>query len=205
MTSAQRLPIIGLAILVSLAGCGRSFEATTASEARVRTIRKAHAVQPVSAVQSEYSIWWREPETKIFSTLEELGIGFVPFSPLGKGYLTGKINENTAFDASDFRNTVPRFSAENRKANRILVDLIAGIADRKNATPAQIALAWILAQKPWIVPIPGTTKIHRLDENIGSTGVELTSGDLQEIETATSGITIVGQRYSESSQKMVDE
>ena len=175
------------------------------SEASARTIRKAHAVQPVSAVQSEYSIWWREPETKIFSTLEELGIGFVPFSPLGKGYLTGKINENTAFDASDFRNTVPRFSAENRKANRILVDLIAGIADRKNATPAQIALAWILAQKPWIVPIPGTTKIHRLDENIGSTGVELTSGDLQEIETATSGITIVGQRYSESSQKMVDE
>jgi aryl-alcohol dehydrogenase-like predicted oxidoreductase len=144
------------------------------SEAGVRTIRRAHAVQPVTALQSEYSLWWREPEEEILPVLEEPGIGFVPFSPLGKGFLTGKITEDTIFDPSDFRNTVPRFTPENRKANRVLVDLIGQIAERKNATPAQIALAWLLAQKPWIVPIPGTTKLHRLEENIGSVNVELT-------------------------------
>ena len=151
------------------------------SEAGVQTIRRAHAVQPVTALQSEYSLWWREPEAEIVSTIEELGIGFVPYSPLGKGFLTGKMNENTTFDKTDFRNTVPRLSPENRKANQVFVDLLATVAQRKNATPAQIALAWLLAQKPWIVPIPGTTKLTRLDENIGATAVELTSDDLLEI------------------------
>lgn len=174
------------------------------SEASAKTIRKAHAVQPVSAVQSEYSLWWREPETKIISTLEELGIGFVPFSPLGRGFLTGKIDENTKFEETDFRNSVPRFSPENRMANKKLVDLIAVIAKNKNATPAQISLAWLQAQKPWIVPIPGTTKLHRLEENIASTHIELTKEDLIEIENAASKIEIQGQRYTESSQKMID-
>lgn len=174
------------------------------SEASAKTIRKAHEVQAVSAVQSEYSLWWREPETKIISTLEELGIGFVPFSPLGRGFLTGKIDENTKFEETDFRNSVPRFSPENRMANKKLVDLIETIAKSKNATPAQISLAWLHAQKPWIVPIPGTTKLHRLEENIGSTQIVLTSEDLIEIEDATSKITIQGQRYTESSQKMID-
>jgi aryl-alcohol dehydrogenase-like predicted oxidoreductase len=160
------------------------------SEASAITIRKAHSVQPVSAVQSEYSLWWREPETKIMPALEELGIGFVPFSPLGKGFLTGKIDENTKFEQTDFRNSVPRFSPENRIANKKLVDLIEAIAKRKNATPAQIALAWLLAQKPWIAPIPGTTKLHRLEENIGSTKVELSQTDLTEIESAASKISI---------------
>jgi aryl-alcohol dehydrogenase-like predicted oxidoreductase len=149
-------------------------------------------------------LWWREPETKVLQTLEELGIGFVPFSPLGKGFLTGKINENTTFDKTDFRNGVPRFTPENRKANQAVVDLLSSIAKQKNATPAQIALAWLLAQKPWIVPIPGTTKLHRLDENIGAAAIELTSDDLREIETAASKITVMGERYPESSQKMVD-
>lgn len=175
------------------------------SEASAKTIRKAHAVQPVSAVQSEYSLWWREPETKIMPALEELGIGFVAFSPLGKGFLTGKIDENTKFEQTDFRNTVPRFSPENRRANKKLVDLIETIAGRKNATPAQIALAWLHARGKWIVPIPGTTKLHRLEENIGAVNVELSHDDLEEIEMATSKITILGQRYSESSQKMIDE
>jgi aryl-alcohol dehydrogenase-like predicted oxidoreductase len=174
------------------------------SEAGVRTIRRAHAVQPVTALQSEYSLWWREPEAEILPTLEELGIGFVPFSPLGKGFLTGKIDETTTFDSSDFRNSVPRFAPENRKANQALVDLVARIAARKKATPAQIALAWVLAQKPWIVPIPGTTKLHRLEENLGAAAVELTSDDLQEIESATSEITVKGARYPESSQRMID-
>jgi aryl-alcohol dehydrogenase-like predicted oxidoreductase len=156
------------------------------SEAGVRTIRRAHAVQPVTALQSEYSLWWREPEDEILPTLEELGIGFVPFSPLGKGFLTGKIDENTSFDSTDFRNTVPRFAPEARKANRALVDLIGSIAQRKNATPAQIALAWILAQKPWIVPIPGTTKLHRLQENVAAAAVELTRDDLRDLESAAS-------------------
>src|SRR5271166_1702505 len=165
------------------------------SEAGVQVIRRAHAVQPVTALQSEYSLWWREPEAEIIPTLEELGIGFVPFSPLGKGYLTGKMDENTTFDSTDFRNTVPRFSAEARKANVVLVDLLSGIAQRKNATPAQIALAWLLNQKPWIVPIPGTTKLHRLEENIGGANVELSLEDLHEIEAALSNITVQGDRY----------
>jgi aryl-alcohol dehydrogenase-like predicted oxidoreductase len=174
------------------------------SEASAKTIRRAHAVLPVTAVQSEYSLWWREPETKVFPVLEELGIGFVPFSPLGRGFLTGKINENTTFDKTDFRNSVPRLSPENRKANKAMVDLLEKVAVRKNATPAQIALAWLLAQKPWIVPIPGTRKLERLNENIGAAKVELTSDDLREIEKAASKITVVGDRYSEGSEKLVD-
>jgi aryl-alcohol dehydrogenase-like predicted oxidoreductase len=174
------------------------------SEAGVRNIRRAHAVQPVTALQSEYSIWWREPEEQILPTLEELGIGFVPFSPLGKGFLTGKIDETTTFDPSDFRNTVPRFTPENRKANQAVVDLVKRIATEKQVTPAQIALAWLLAQKPWIVPIPGTTKLHRLEENLGAVDVELTADDLQAIDDASSAIAIQGARYSEGSQKMVD-
>lgn len=173
------------------------------SEAGARTIRRAHAVQPVTALQSEYSLWWREPEAEILPTLEELGIGFVPFSPLGKGFLTGKIDENTTFDSTDFRNIVPRFSPEARKANQAVVDLIGKFAERKNATPAQIALAWVLAQKSWIVPIPGTTKLHRLKENIGAVGVELTPDDLREIDNATSRITVQGARYPENLQRMV--
>jgi aryl-alcohol dehydrogenase-like predicted oxidoreductase len=172
------------------------------SEAGVQTIRRAHAVQPVTALQSEYSLWMRTPENEVIPTLEELGIGFVPFSPLGKGFLTGKIDENTKFDSSDFRNTIPRFTPEARKANQALVDLLGKIAQRKNATPAQIALAWLLAQKPWIVPIPGTTKLHRLDENIGAAAVELTPNDLLEIESATSKITVQGARYPENLQRM---
>ena len=167
------------------------------SEAGVQTIRRAHAVQPVSALQSEYSLWWRRPEEAVLPTLEELGIGFVPFSPLGRGFLTGTINENTSFDRSDFRNIVPRFTPEARKANRALVDLLGRVGARKKATPAQIALAWLLAQKPWIVPIPGTTKLHRLEENIGAAAVELTSADLREIDSAASRITVQGARYPE--------
>ena len=174
------------------------------SEAGVQTIRRAHAVQPVTAVKSEYSLWWREPEEEILPILEEFGIGFVPFSPLGKGFLTGKIDESTTFDSSDFRNTVPRFTPENRKANQDLVDLLARIAAKKQATPAQIAIAWLLAQKPWIVPIPGTTKLSRLEENLGAVDVELTPDDLREIEGAASKITVRGARYSESSQRMID-
>jgi aryl-alcohol dehydrogenase-like predicted oxidoreductase len=174
------------------------------SEAGVQTIRRAHAVQPVTALQSEYSLWWREPEAEIIPTLEELGIGFVPFSPLGRGFLTGKIDENTTFDSTDFRTTVPRFTPEARKANRALVDLLARIARRKNATPAQIALAWLLAQKPWIVPIPGTTKLHRLQENVAAASVELTEGDLRHIESAASQIAVQGARYSESTQRMIN-
>jgi len=174
------------------------------SEAGVQIIRRAHAVQPVTALQSEYSLWWREPEAEILPTLEELGIGLVPYSPLGKGFLTGKINENTTFDKTDFRNTVPRLSPENRKANQVFVDLLATIAQRKNATSAQIALAWLLAQKPWIVPIPGTTKLSRLDENIGAAEVELTSDDLLEIKTAASKIEVQGDRYSEGSAKLIN-
>lgn len=174
------------------------------SEAGVQTIRRAHAVQPVTALQSEYSLWWREPEVEFLPTLEELGIGFVPFSPLGKGFLTGKINENTRFDQSDFRNTVPRFTPENRKANQALVDRLTSIAAKKQATPAQIALAWLLAQKPWIVPIPGTTKLHRLEENVGAVTVELSFDELAEIERAASQISVQGHRYSESSQRMID-
>jgi aryl-alcohol dehydrogenase-like predicted oxidoreductase len=174
------------------------------SEAGVRTIRRAHAVQPVTALQSEYSLWWREPEAEIIPALEELGIGFVPFSPLGRGYLTGKIDENTTFESTDFRSTVPRFSPEARKANRAVVDLLETIAQRKNATPAQIALAWVLARKPWIVPIPGTTNLHRLQENVAAASVELSEGDLSEIESATSGITVQGARYSEGAQRMID-
>ncbi len=173
------------------------------SEAGVQTIRRAHAVQPVTALQSEYSLWWREPEAEVIPTLEELGIGFVPFSPLGKGFLTGKISEDTKFDKSDFRNIVPRFTPEARKANQALVDLLGKIAERKKATPAQIALAWLLAQKPWIVPIPGTTKLARLEENIGAASVNLTSDDLREIENAASQITVQGARYPEDLQKMV--
>jgi len=171
------------------------------SEAGVQTIRRAHAVQPVTALQSEYSLWWRNPEAEVLPTLEELGIGFVPFSPLGKGFLTGKINENTTFDSSDFRNIVPRFTPEARKANLALVDLLREIAERKQATPAQIALAWLLAQKPWIVPIPGTTKLSRLEENIGAVAVELTSDDLREIESAASKITVQGARYPEELER----
>jgi aryl-alcohol dehydrogenase-like predicted oxidoreductase len=173
------------------------------SEAGVQTIRRAHKVQPVSALQSEYSLWWREPEAEVIPTLEELGIGFVPFSPLGKGFLTGKISEDTQFDKTDFRNIVPRFSAENRKANQALVDLIDKFAQQKKATPAQIALAWLLAQKPWIVPIPGTTKLHRLEENIGAVNVTLSPDDLRELETAASKITLQGARYPEELQKLV--
>jgi aryl-alcohol dehydrogenase-like predicted oxidoreductase len=171
------------------------------SEAGVQTIRRAHAVQPVTAVQSEYSLWWRRPEEELLPTLEELGIGFVPFSPLGKGFLTGKIDETTTFDKSDFRNIVPRFAPEARKANQALVDLLRKIATRKKATPAQIALAWLLAQKPWIVPIPGTTKLARLDENIGAAALELTEDDLAEIQSASSQITIQGARYPEALEK----
>jgi aryl-alcohol dehydrogenase-like predicted oxidoreductase len=167
------------------------------SEAGVQTIRRAHAVQPVTALQSEYSLWWRRPEQEVLPTLEELGIGFVPFSPLGKGFLTGKINENTTFDRSDFRNIVPRFTPENRKANQAVVDLLTAIAKRKQATPAQIALAWLLAQKPWIVPIPGTTKRDRLIENIGAVSIELTPDDLRDIDTAASKFTVHGARYPE--------
>ena len=174
------------------------------SEAGVRTMRRAHAVQPVTALQSEYSLWWREPEPEILPALEELGIGFVPFSPLGKGFLTGKIDETTTFDASDFRNTVPRLTPENRKANQAVVEMVSRIAARKHATPAQIALAWVLAQQPWIVPIPGTTKLHRLDENLGAANLELTPNDLREIDEATARITVHGARYGETSQKMVD-
>lgn len=172
------------------------------SEAGAQTIRRAHAVQPVTALQSEYSIWWRKPEEDVMPTLEKLGIGFVPFSPLGKGFLTGKIDENTAFDSSDFRNSVPRFTPEARKANQAMVDLLGAIAKRKKATPAQIALAWLLAQKPWIVPIPGTTKLHRLEENLGAATVELTTEDLREIKTAASAITVHGARYPEKLEQM---
>jgi len=172
------------------------------SEAGVQTIRRAHAVQPVTALQSEYSLWWRKPEEEVLPALEELGIGFVPFSPLGKGFLTGKIDENTTFDSSDFRNIVPRFSPDARKANQALVELLRQIAERKKATPAQIALAWLLAQKPWIVPIPGTTKLHRLEENIGAASIELTPGDLRDIENAASQITVQGARYPEQLERM---
>jgi len=171
------------------------------SEAGVQTIRRAHAVQPVTALQSEYSLWWRNPEAEVLPTLEELGIGFVPFSPLGKGFLTGKIDENTAFDSFDFRNIVPRFTPEARKANQALVDLLGKVAKQKKATPAQIALAWLLAQKPWIVPIPGTTKLNRLEENLGAAAIELTSDDLREIEDAASKITVQGARYPEHLEK----
>jgi aryl-alcohol dehydrogenase-like predicted oxidoreductase len=174
------------------------------SEAGVSTIRKAHAVQPLTALQSEYSLFWREPEQEIIPTLEELGIGFVPFSPLGKGFLTGAINESTKFGDTDFRNTVPRLSEENRKANQVLVDLLTSIAFKKNATPAQIALAWLLAQKPWIAPIPGTTKIHRLQENVGGAQVNLTPDDLNEILQAVSDIEVQGARYSEQAQKQIN-
>lgn len=174
------------------------------SEAGVQTIRRAHAVQAVTALQSEYSLWWREPEAEILTTLEELGIGFVPFSPLGRGFLTGKITEETKFDKTDFRNIVPRFTPENRRANQAVVDLISKFAERKKATPAQIALAWILAQKPWMVPIPGTTKLHGLEENIGAAAVELTPDDLRQIDNATSKIPVQGARYPEKLQKMVN-
>ena len=172
------------------------------SEAAAATIRRAHAVQPVTAVQSEYSLWWRRPEESVLPTLEELGIGFVPFSPLGKGFLTGKIDENTTFDKTDFRTTVPRFTPEARKANRSMVDLLSTIAARDKATPAQIALAWILAQKPWMVPIPGTTKLHRLEENIGAVAIELSSGDLQRIHSAAAEIKVEGARYPEQLEAM---
>jgi len=174
------------------------------SEAGVRTIRRAHAVQPVAALQSEYSLWWREPEEAILPVLEELGIGFVPFSPLGKGFLTGAINADTRFDSSDFRNTVPRFAEEARKANQALVDAIVAIAARKKVTPAQVALAWLLAQKPWIVPIPGTTKLNRLEENIGSASVALTAQDLADIEDAVSAIAVQGERYSPQQAARID-
>ena len=174
------------------------------SEAGVEAIRRAHAVQPVAALQSEYSLWWREPESEILQTLEELGIGFVPFSPLGKGFLTAKIDEHTTFSENDFRNTVPRFAPEARKANQTLVDLIRKFAEQKDATPAQIALAWALAQKPWIVPIPGTTKMHRLEENLRAVDVELTPDDLREIDDLTSQIKVEGERYSESAQRMIN-
>ena len=172
------------------------------SEAGAQTIRRAHAVQPVTALQSEYSLWWREPEAEVLPALEELGIPFVPFSPLGRGFLTGKIDENTTFESSDFRNTVPRFTPEARKANRALVDLLGKVAERKHATPAQIALAWLLAQKPWIVPIPGTTKLHRLEENIGAAAIELSSNDLREIDSAASEIKVQGARYPEALEQM---
>jgi aryl-alcohol dehydrogenase-like predicted oxidoreductase len=172
-------------------------------EAGVQTIRRAHAVQPVTALQSEYSLWWRDPEKEVLPTLDELGIGFVPFSPLGKGFLTGAITQNTTFDRTDFRNTVPRFAPEARKANQAIVDLVGQIAARKRATPAQIALAWLLAQKLWIVPIPGTTKLHRLEENIGGAAIELSADDLRDIDSALSTITVQGARYSEDRQKLV--
>ena len=174
------------------------------SEAGAQSIRRAHAVQPVAALQSEYSLWWREPETTVLPTLEELGIGFVPFSPLGKGFLTGAIDEKTAFDKNDFRNIVPRFSEENRKANAGLVDVLGRIADGRGATRAQIAIAWLLAQKPWIAPIPGTTKLHRLEENVGAAAVELSADDLSAIEAALQQITVVGDRYPAHLQKRVD-
>src|SRR5260221_14165933 len=173
------------------------------SEAGAQTIRRAHAVLPVTALQSEYSLWYRKPEEEVIPTLEELGIGFVPYSPLGRGFLTGKIDENTTFDKNDFRNTVPRFAAEARKANQTMVNLLGSIAKEKNATPAQIALAWLLAQKPWIVPIPGTTKLNRLEENLGGAAIELTQHDLHSIKEAASLITITGARYSEASERMV--
>ena len=172
------------------------------SEAGVKTIRRAHAVQPVTALQSEYSLWWRSPETEVIPTLEELGIGFVPFSPLGKGFLTGKIDESTTFDSGDFRNVVPRFTPEARKANQALVDVLTKVAEQKKATPAQIALAWLLTRKPWIVPIPGTTKLHRLDENMGAVSVELTPGDLQNIDSAASKITVEGARYPDNLERL---
>jgi aryl-alcohol dehydrogenase-like predicted oxidoreductase len=172
------------------------------SEAAAKTIRRAHVVQPVTAVQSEYSLWTRGPEAEVLPTLEELGIGFVPYSPLGKGFLTGKMDENTKFDSTDFRNTLPRFTPEARKANQVLVDLLGKIAERKKATPAQIALSWLLAQKPWIVPIPGTTKLHRLEENIGAVAIELSAHDLQQIESAASEISVQGARYPEHIEKM---
>ena len=174
------------------------------SEAGVQIIRRAHAVQPVTALQSEYSLWWREPEDEIIPTLEELGIGFVPFSPLGKGFLTGKMDQNTTFDSKDFRSTVPRLSPENLKANMAFVDLVTAFAKRKNATPAQIALAWVLAQKPWFVPIPGTTKLHRLHENLGAAAVEITPDELLEINTASSKIAVQGDRYSGGNAKMIN-
>jgi aryl-alcohol dehydrogenase-like predicted oxidoreductase len=173
------------------------------SEAGVKTIRRAHAVQSVAALQSEYSLWWREPEAEVLPTLEELGIGFVPFSPLGKGFLTGKISEDTQFDKSDFRNVVPRFTPENRRANQAVVDLIGRFAQQKKATPAQIALAWLLAQKPWIVPIPGTTKLHRLEENLGAVSLELSPDDLRQLEVAAAKIQLQGARYPEELQKLV--
>ncbi len=173
------------------------------SEASVKTIRRAHAVQPVTALQSEYSLWWREPENEVLPTLEELGIGFVPFSPLGRGFLTGAIDDNTTFASHDMRNTLPRFSAEARKANQDVVDLLREIATQKSATPAQIALAWLLAQKPWIAPIPGTTKLHRLEENIGAANIELSAEDLRSIESAVSQVTVQGDRYPEHLQKLV--
>ena len=172
------------------------------SESGAETIRKAHAIQPVTAVQSEYSLWWRNPEEEIFPVLEELGIGFVPFSPLGRGFLTGKMDEHTKFESTDFRNILPRFNLENRKANQALIELLKGFADQKKATPAQIALAWLLAKRPWIVPIPGTTKLHRLKENIGATEIELTPEDLREIDEISSKIIIAGDRYPESFKKM---
>src|SRR6266699_6304228 len=172
------------------------------SEAGVQTIRRAHAAQPVAALQSEYSLWWRQPEEEVLPTLEELGIGFVPFSPLGRGFLTGKINENTTFDNSDLRNTLPRFTPDALKANQTLIDLLGSTAERKKATPAQIALAWLLAQKPWVVPIPGTTKLNRLEENIGAASIELTAGDLRDIENAASKITVQGARYPEKLEQM---
>jgi aryl-alcohol dehydrogenase-like predicted oxidoreductase len=172
------------------------------SEAGVQTIRRAHAVQPVTALQNEYSLWWRQPEEEVLPTLEQLGIGFVPYSPLGRGFLTGKLDENTTFDSSDFRNMLPRFTPEARRANQALVDLLGAIAKRKNATPAQIALAWLLAQKPWIVPIPGTTKLNRLEENIGAAELELTQNDLDEIETTASKIDVQGERYPERLEAM---
>jgi aryl-alcohol dehydrogenase-like predicted oxidoreductase len=174
------------------------------SEAGVQTIRRAHSVQPVAALQSEYSLWWREPEEAILPTLEELRIGFVPFSPLGKGFLTGTIDETTSFESTDFRNTIPRFDPDARGANHAFVELLERVAEQKGATPAQIALAWILAQKPWIVPIPGTTKLHRLEENVAAVDVELTQGDLREIETAAAQITAHGARYAEAQQRMID-
>jgi Predicted oxidoreductases (related to aryl-alcohol dehydrogenases) len=174
------------------------------SEAGVQAIRRAHSVLPVTALQSEYSLWWREPEGEILQTLEELGIGFVPFSPLGKGFLTGKIDSSTTFESTDFRSSVPRFSEENRKANQAVVDLLTAIATEKEATTAQVALAWVLAQKPWIVPIPGTTKLHRLDENLGALDVALTSDDLNKIDEAVSKINILGERYPEGAQKMIN-
>ncbi len=174
------------------------------SEVGVRTTRRAHAVQPVAAVQSEYSLWWREPEAEILPALEELGIGFVPFSPLGRGYLTGAIDENTSFDSTDMRNHVPRFAPEARQANRVVVDLLSRIGNAKGATPAQVALAWLLAQKPWIIPIPGTTKLRRLDENLASMAVELSAEDLAELDEASSKIAVQGARYSEAAQKQID-